>query len=161
MFKNQPVKSIVFLFFLFLANFISFAQTSKSDSDLSDATMILEMNNKKYALSNFSYTSTFTPPLPDAVQKNNEIVYYLTFSVLNQFLSQELLDWALVTPFKNENASVKVYNATKTKVLREIKLEGASVGSFSNSEDANQSNGGAYATAMFSLNCKKLQIVNK
>ena len=163
MFKNQLVKSIFLLLFIVSLNSVSLAQTSKSDTDVNESVIVLEINNKKYGITNVSYSSSFIAPSPETPQVANEITYYMSFSILNQFMNQEIMDWAMKTPFKNESGTIKIYNATKTKVLRELKFENSSISSFSNSEDMSQTSNGTYATASFSLNCKNLslRIINK
>ena len=149
------------LLFLVLLPLKSFSQNTKSEKDVSDCIMIMEINAKKYCVSNVSYNSSFneTP----AVMEDTKVItplkvdntYYLTANMNRQDLSQELLDWALINPSKKQNGVIKIYNPTKTKLLKEIKFDDAALSSFSDNEDTTQQ---SYSTASFSFNCKKLTV---
>ncbi len=160
--KNVIIASKILLLIVLLTPLKSIAQAVKPEKDVSDCIIIMEVNAKKYCVSNASYSSSFneTPAVMEDVKvitpSKVEITYYLSLTMNHQDASQELLDWALINPSKKQNGIIKIYNSTKSKLLKEIKFEDAALSSFSDTEDALQQT--SYASTSLSLSCKKLMV---
>jgi hypothetical protein len=135
--------------------------------DMNECTMILEIETKRYCISNVSYSSSYNsygayPSVSEdgsasatSTEPATEIYYSLSINLQKGNVTQELLDWAFINPSKKAKGSIKIYNTTKTKVLKEIKFEDATLSSYSDSDDIVAANN--YGSN-FSLNCKKLSI---
>ena len=160
--KNVMISLKMFLLFVLLTPAKSLSQAVKQEKDVNDCIIILEVNAKKYCISNASYSSSFNE-IPAVMEDTKtitpskvEITYYLSLTMNHSDVSQDLLDWALINPSKKQNGNLKIYNTTKSKLLKEIKFEDGVLTAFSDTEDALQQT--SYAATSLSINCKKLVV---
>ncbi len=160
--RNVTIALKIAVLFILLTPLLSIAQSIKPDKDVTDCIIVMEINSKKYCISNASYSSSFneTPAIMEDAKVISpakvEITYYLSITMNHLDVSQDLLDWALINPSKKQSGSLKIYNTTKSKLLKEIKFEEATLSSFSDTEDALQQT--SYAATSLSINCKKLVV---
>ena len=166
MFRKIITSFRVLLVLTVLIPFQIFGQNSKTEKDTNDCVIIMEVNSVKYCLSSVSYSNSVSELAAD-IQDSKiitpakvDMIFYVTFSMNNKDVSQYLIDWAIVNPTKRQSIVIKFYNQTKTKVLKELKMEEAYISSFNSTEDTYSTGlqGNYYSLTSFSLNCKKFEL---